>query len=255
MAQIAIIVYPGFTALDLIGPYEVLQRVPDAEIRFVWHESGPVASDSGNVVLGATHTFAETPSPDVVVVPGGSASVMVHARDDELLNWLRRVDSTTTFTASVCSGSVILGAAGLLEGRRATSHWQCVPLLKTFGVQPVNDQRIVIDDRVVTSAGVSAGIDMALWMARELSSERRAQAIQLAIEYDPQPPFDSGSLHKASRDVVASANALLVRESASPAHIGATAGLLWDHAIGKARNPRRRWRRRTGPVGSDPKSV
>lgn len=240
MPQIAFVTYPGFTALDLIGPYEVLQRVPGADVRFVWHKTGPVTADSGALVLAATHTFAETPTPDVVVVPGGSASVLVHARDRVLHEWLRDTGKTTTFTASVCAGSAILGAAGLLEGRRATSHWQTVPLLSSFGAEPVGTERVVVDGRIATSAGVSAGIDLALWLARELSTEKRARAIALAIEYDPQPPFDSGSIHRASAGVIASATALLARESANRAQVAAAGGLLWDQAIGRARTGRRR---------------
>jgi transcriptional regulator GlxA family with amidase domain len=201
MTQIAIVTYPGFTALDMIGPYEVLRNLPGAEVRFVWHEAGPVTADSGVLVVGATHTLAETPSPDVILVPGGP-STPVHARDDALLDWLRRAHRTASWTASVCSGSVILAAAGLLNGRRATSHWLTIPALKAFGAVPVSDERIVHHDDVVTSAGVSAGLDLALWLAGQIGGESRAKAIQLAIEYDPQPPFDSGALAKADQATV-----------------------------------------------------
>src|ERR1700730_8429542 len=130
--QIAIVAYPGFTALDMIGPYEVLRQLPQAEVRFVWHESGPITADSGVLVLGATHSLAETPSPDVILVPGGP-STPVHARDEKLLDWLRQAHRTASWTTSVCSGSVILAAAGLLEGRRATSHWPGFHPMQTFG--------------------------------------------------------------------------------------------------------------------------
>ena len=133
MTQIAIVVYPGYTALDFIGPYEVLRNLPDAEVRFVWHEPGPIAADSGVLLVGATHSFDETPSPDVILVPGGMTT-FEHARDEKLLDWVRQAHQTATWTASVCSGSVILAAAGLLKGKRATSHWMVVPELKTFGV-------------------------------------------------------------------------------------------------------------------------
>ena len=132
MTQLAFVAYPGFTALDMIGPYEVLRNLPDAEVRFVWHETGPITADSGVLVIGATHSLAETPSPDVILVPGGPATP-VHARDQALLDWLRRAHQTASWTTSVCSGSVILAAAGLLEGRRATSHWLTIPALKAFG--------------------------------------------------------------------------------------------------------------------------
>jgi putative intracellular protease/amidase len=205
--QIAIVLYPGFTALDFIGPYEVLRNLPDAEVRFVWHEPGPVTADSGVLIVGATHSFDETPSPDIILVPGG-ASTMEHARDERVLDWVRRAHATSTWTTSVCSGSVILAAAGLLAGKRATSHWLALPLLKAFGVTPVGDERIVVgeltaDSRIVTAAGVSAGLDMAMWLCGQVGGEARAKAIQLAIEYDPQPPFDSGSPEKAPAHVVA----------------------------------------------------
>lgn len=234
MTQIAFVAYPGFTALDMIGPYEVLRQLPDAEVRFVWHEAGPITADSGVLVLGATHSLAETPAPDVILVPGGPATP-VHARDEKLLDWLRQAHQTATWTTSVCSGSVILAAAGLLEGKRATSHWVCLQALSMFGVTPVGDQRIVHQDNIITSAGVSAGLDLALWLAGQIAGEGRARAIQLAIEYDPQPPFDSGHMSKASATTKAAATALLSKDSLQPANLKATALLAWDQAIGKAR--------------------
>ena len=239
MTQIAFVAYPGFTALDMIGPYEVVRNLPDAEVRFVWHEAGPVTSDSGVLVIGATHSLAETPSPDVILVPGGP-STPVHARDQALLDWLRRAHQTADWTTSVCSGSVILAAAGLLKGRRATSHWLAIPLLKGFGATPVANERIVREGNVVTSAGVSAGLDLALWLAGEIGGEGRAKAIQLAIEYDPQPPFDCGHMSKASPTTKAAATALLSRDSAKPANLKATTLLAWEQALAAVRSRRRR---------------
>lgn len=233
--QIAIVLYPGFTALDFIGPYEVLRNLPDADIRFVWHESGPIAADSGVLVVGATHSFDETPSPDVLLVPGGMTT-MEHARDEKLLDWVRRVDQTSTWTASVCSGSVILAAAGLLKGKRATSHWMAVPMLKAFGANPVGDERIVHEGKTVTCAGVSAGLDMAMWLAGQIGGEAKAKAIQLVIEYDPQPPFDSGHMSKASAATKASATAMLSKDMVKTGQLAAPVRLLWDRAIGVARN-------------------
>src|ERR1700704_5733184 len=149
MTQIAIVVYPGFTALDFIGPYEVLRNLPDAEVRFLWHEPGPITADSGVLVVGATHSFDETPSPDVVLVPGGSTT-MEHARDKKGLDRVRRAHDTATWTASVCSGSIILAAAGLLKDKRATSHWAALSALKALGVKPVGDERIVHEGEIVT---------------------------------------------------------------------------------------------------------
>jgi transcriptional regulator GlxA family with amidase domain len=232
--QIAIVLYPGFTALDFIGPYEVLRNLPDAEVRFVWHESGPIAADSGVLVVGATHSFGETPSPDVLLVPGGMTT-MEHARDEKLLDWVRRVDQTSTWTASVCSGSVILAAAGLLEGKRATSHWMAVPMLKAFGANPVGDERIVHEGKTVTCAGVSAGLDMAMWLAGQIGGEAKAKAIQLVIEYDPQPPFDSGHMSKASAATKASATAMLSKDMVKTGQLAAPVRLLWDRAISVAR--------------------
>ena len=209
--QIAIVLYPGFTALDFIGPYESLRWLPDAEVRFVWHEPGPITADSGVLVVGATHSFAETPSPDVILVPGGFTT-MEHARDEKVLDWLRRAHETATWTASVCSGSVILAAAGLLEGKRATSHWAALSALKALGVKPVGDERIVHEGNIVTCAGVSAGIDLGLWLAGQIGGEGRAKAIQLSMEYDPQPPFDSGHMSKASASTKATATALMSKD-------------------------------------------
>ncbi|MBJ7463856.1 MAG: DJ-1/PfpI family protein [Mycolicibacterium sp.] len=237
--QIAIVLYPGFTALDFIGPYESLRWLPDAEVRFVWHEPGPIVADSGVLVIGATHSFDETPAPDVVLVPGGFTT-MEHARDEKVLEWVRQAHRTATWTTSVCSGSVILAAAGLLRGKRATSHWAAVPLLKAFGVEPVSDERIVAADgsaqnTIMTCAGVSAGIDLGLWLAGRIAGDDRAKAIQLSMEYDPQPPFDSGHMSKASAATKASATALMSKELLKPTQLKATTGLLWDQAIRKVR--------------------
>lgn len=232
--QVAIVLYPGFTALDFIGPYESLRWLPEAQVRFVWHEPGPIVADSGVLVVGATHSFGETPSPDVILVPGGF-STMEHARDERVLEWVRRAHRTATWTTSVCSGSVILAASGVLDGKRATSHWAALPVLKTFGVTPVGDERVVRQGDVVTAAGVSAGIDLGLWLAAQIAGEDRAKAIQLSMEYDPQPPFDSGHFSKASTATKASATALMSRELLKPAALKAGTLLLWDQAIKKVR--------------------
>jgi putative intracellular protease/amidase len=242
MTQIAIVVYPGFTALDFIGPYEVLRNLPDAEVRFVWHEPGPIAADSGVLLVGATHSFDETASPDVILIPGGMTT-MEHTRDEKLLDWVRQAHKTASWTASVCSGSVILAAAGLLDGKRATSHWLALTALKALGATPVSDERIVHEGDIVTSAGVSAGIDLAMWLAGQIAGEGRAKTIQLAIEYDPQPPFDSGHMSKASTATKAAATALLSKDMIKPTQLKATTMLLWDGAIKAARSRRNRRRR------------
>ncbi|MBU9766675.1 DJ-1/PfpI family protein [Mycobacterium sp. TNTM28] len=238
--QIAIVLYPSFTALDFIGPYEVLRNLPDARVRFVWHEPGPVMADSGVLTVGATHSFDETPDPDVVLVPGGPGSAMA-ARDEKLLDWLRQVYPGSTWMTSVCSGSVVLAAAGLLDGKPATSHWSVLGALKLMGVRPVADQRIVRAEptgKVITAAGVSAGIDLAMWLAGQIGGEAKAKAIQLMIEYDPQPPFDSGHTSKASLSTKAAATALLGRDTVKPEPLKAGVLLAWDQAIRRVRGRR-----------------
>ncbi|QGV77580.1 DJ-1/PfpI family protein [Streptomyces ficellus] len=199
--QIAVLLYPGFTALDAVGPFEIISRLPDAETVFVAKEAGPVRNDMGNLALVADRTFAEVPRPDIVVVPGTGDWDPV-TRDEETLDWLRTADATSTWTTSVCTGSLILGAAGLLRGRRATSHWLALDLLKTYGAEATGE-RVVFDGKYVTAAGVSSGIDMGLHLVGRIAGDRHAQTVQLLTEYDPQPPYDAGSPEKAPAEVVA----------------------------------------------------
>ncbi|MQY33592.1 Isonitrile hydratase [Streptomyces sp. RB17] len=198
--QIAIVVYDRFTALDAIGPYEILSRLPDAETVFVAERPGPVRTDTGALGVVADRSPAEVTRPDLVVVPGGPGQndLMEHR---PLLDWLRDVDATSTWTTSVCTGSLLLAAAGLLDGRRATSHWLALDQLKRFGAEPVQE-RVVSDGKYVTAAGVSAGIDMALTLSGRIAGDEHAQAVQLATEYDPQPPYAAGSPRKAPAHLV-----------------------------------------------------
>ncbi|WP_405136590.1 DJ-1/PfpI family protein [Nocardia sp. NBC_01388] len=240
--QIAIVVYPGMTALDTIGPYELLRTLTDPEIRFVWHEPGPIVTDSGTLILAATHSFAETPAPDLILIGGSLTSTMQTTCDEKLLAWLRQAHATSRWTVSSCSGSVLLAAAGLLTGRPATSHWAALPVLASYGAKPDGTQRIVRDGKIITAAGVSAGLDLGLWLVGEIEGRDRAEAAQLLIEYDPQPPFDSGHLSKASAATKARAVALTkhmvpARELFSEARAGAK--VLWSNAIGRARGSRR----------------
>jgi putative intracellular protease/amidase len=198
--KISILLYDRFTALDAIGPYEVLSRLPDASLTFVAQEAGPVRSDNGILTLLVENSIADVERPDVVLVPGGPGEVAARA-GGPVLDWLRAVHETSTWTTSVCTGSLILAAAGLLEGKRATSHWLALEQLGRLGAVPVAE-RVVFDGKLVTAAGVSAGIDMALTLAARIAGDQVAQAIQLGIEYDPQPPFDAGSPAKAPADVV-----------------------------------------------------
>jgi transcriptional regulator GlxA family with amidase domain len=199
--EIALLLYDDLAPLDAVGPFEVLRNVPGWEVRTVAKRKGAVRSEDGSLGLLADFELAEVSAPDIVLVPGGAGSRAL-LEDEELLAWLRQVDATTKWTTSVCTGSLLLGAAGLLEGKRATSSWLLLEALRRFGADPVGG-RFVEDGKVITAAGVTAGIDMALHLvAREVSPEL-AQAIQLGIEYDPDPPFDSGSPDKAPPEIVA----------------------------------------------------
>ena len=200
--QIAAVLFPRLTALDLIGPYETLQRLPGATVTFVGHRRGEVRTENGFLGLTVDAAFDEVMQPDVVIVPGGVGTRALMG-DAVILDWLRAVHPTTRYTTSVCTGSLVLGAAGLLNGLTATTHWSVLNALEALGATPTS-QRVVehLDRRIITAAGVSSGIDMALRLAELLVDETAAKAMQLAIEYDPQPPFDSGSLAKSSPAVV-----------------------------------------------------
>ncbi len=197
----AILLYDGFTALDAIGPYEVLSRLPGGSVAFVAAEAGPVRTDNGMLTVHAERSLAEVKAAKIVLVPGGPGEVAERA-GGPALDWLRAAHETSTWTTSVCTGSLILAAAGLLDGKRATGHWLAMDKLGELGAQPVSE-RFVIDGKIVTAAGVSAGIDMALALVAQIAGEQVAQAIQLGIEYDPQPPFDAGAPHKAPAEIVA----------------------------------------------------
>jgi putative intracellular protease/amidase len=198
--QIAIPLFDRFTALDGIGPYEVLNRVPDFEITFVGHRREVVRTENGYLGIQVDATYDEVPTPDVVVFPGGVGTRAV-VSDDAVLDWVRTAHRTSTFTTSVCTGSLVLAAAGLLDGLTATTHWSAMDHLAALGAVPTT-QRVVehLPERIITAAGVSSGIDMALRLVELLVDRTAAEAAQLGIEYDPQPPFDSGSLAKAGDD-------------------------------------------------------
>jgi transcriptional regulator GlxA family with amidase domain len=195
--QIVIPVFPKFTALDGVGPYEVLQRVPSIDVTFIGHQRGEVRSENGFLGITADATFDDFPQPDVLLFPGGVGTRPL-VKDERVVEWVRSVHRTTTFTTSVCTGALVLGAAGLLKGLTATTHWACYPELEKHGAI-ATPQRVVehLDQRIITAAGVSSGIDMALRLVELLVDRTAAEAAQLMIEYDPQPPFDCGSLAKA----------------------------------------------------------
>ena len=198
--DIAIPIFDQITALDAIGPYEVLSRVPGATVSFIAHEPGPKRTENGMLALVADRRLSDLPEPDVIVVPGGFGTRAL-ADDEEMLDWLRHAHDHSTWTTSVCTGALLLAAAGILNGLRATTHWLQHDLLRPYGVTPV-DERIVREGKIVTAAGVSAGIDMALMLAAEIAGPELAQGIQLGIEYDPEPPFKGGSLHSAPPEIV-----------------------------------------------------
>ncbi len=203
--QIAFGLYPGFTALDFVGPYQVLSTVPGVEVVLCTAEPGTVSDDNGLLHLQVGTGLDAVPSPDIVVVPGGPTAKGQAAAATPIVDWLRAVHETTTWTASVCTGALLLGAAGILEGLPATTHWLSYDKLASYGAKPT-EQRVVIEGKIATAAGVSAGIDLALTLVGRQWGDEMAQAIQLGIEYDPQPPYDSGSPSKAPaeiRDLVA----------------------------------------------------
>jgi transcriptional regulator GlxA family with amidase domain len=207
--EIALLIYDGLAPLDAVGPYEVMRNVPGWTVRTVAKERGAVRDERGTLGLVADHALEEVSAADLLLVPGGAGNRPL-LEDEELLEWLRQIDATTKWTTSVCTGSLLLGAAGLLQGKRATTNWVVLDALREYGAEPVGG-RFVEDGKVLTAAGVTAGIDMALHLVAREAGPEVAQAVQLGIEYDPDPPFDSGSPQKAPPEIVE-----LVRRVATP---------------------------------------
>jgi transcriptional regulator GlxA family with amidase domain len=198
--DVAIPIFDRITALDAVGPYEVLSRVPGATVHFVAAEPGPKRTENGMLALTADLALDDLPKPEVVVVPGGYGTRPLMS-DETMLEWLRQAHETTQWTTSVCTGALLLAAAGILDGLEATTHWLLLETLRKYGATPVS-RRVVEQGKVITAAGVSAGIDMALRLAARLAGEELAQGIQLGIEYDPDPPFRGGSTDKAPPEIV-----------------------------------------------------
>lgn len=211
--SIGILLFEGFDVMDACGPYEVLRWLPNTTVHLVAKRRGPVRSEGGGLALVADSDLHDLPHPDVVIVPGGGGELQAR-QDAEICAWLRDAQAADAWTVSVCTGALLLGAAGLLRGKTATTYWMALGELGKFGATAV-EARYVFDGKVVTSAGVSAGIDMAIALAARLSSPEVAQAIQLAIEYDPKPPFETGSPAKAP--------AAMVRELRSMSRFGSSA--------------------------------
>jgi transcriptional regulator GlxA family with amidase domain len=197
---VAIPIFDQLTALDCVGPYEVLSRLPGAQVHFVAAEPGLKRTETGMLALHADLALEDLTAPDVIVFPGGFGTrALMH--DEQMLDWVRTAHATSHWTTSVCTGALVLAAAGILDGLEATTHWMALGLLAEHGATPVS-RRVVEQGKVITAAGVSAGIDMALTLYGRIAGDELAQAVQLGIEYDPQPPYDSGSLEKAPPAVV-----------------------------------------------------
>jgi len=219
--QIVIPLYDQMTALDAIGPYEALNRIPGSQITFVGERVGEIRTDTGRLGLTVDAPLEAFPHPDVLVVPGGIGSRAI-AKDDRWVEWTREAHAHSTWTTSVCTGAMLLGAAGVLDGLRATTHWSCVSLLADYGAIPVSDERVVREGKVITAAGVSAGIDMGLWLAAQIADEDTARAAQLMIEYAPEPPFAGGTLTTTPESAFAKLPDMIVPAEAELAAANAT---------------------------------
>lgn len=213
--QVAIGLYPGLTALDVIGPYQVLALVPGTDVVLCAERTGRLSDDNGLLHFDVEHSFGDVPRPDVLIVGGGYASRELAHEDGAIVRWIRAAHPHTTYTTSVCTGALLLAAAGVLEGLRATTHWNYTDLLGPYGVTPV-PERVVREGKVITAAGVSAGIDMALTLVDLLHGPEVAQAIQLGIEYDPEPPHDAGAPWKAPSAVVDLVRSVMAAGDGSP---------------------------------------
>jgi transcriptional regulator GlxA family with amidase domain len=199
--KVAIPIFDQLTALDAVGPYEVLSRLPGATVHFIAHETGPKRTENGMLALVADRTFSELPDPEVIVIPGGFGTRAL-MQDEEMLSWVRQAHASSQWTTSVCTGALVLAAAGVLDGLEATTHWLLLDALAKHGAIPMADRRVVEQGKVITAAGVSAGIDMGLRLAARIAGDELAQAIQLGIEYDPEPPFHGGSTAKAPAAII-----------------------------------------------------
>lgn len=211
--QIAIALYPRFTVLDAVGPYQVTALWPGHEVVLCAESTGRVTDESGLLHLDVEHTFAEVTRPDIVIVPGGTITRTLAVPGNPVVEWIRAVHPHTTWTTSVCTGALLLGAAGILDDLDATTHWRAYDALRGFGANPT-EERVVRRGKIITGAGVSAGIDMALTLVAEVDGPEMSQAIQLGIEYDPQPPFDAGSPSKAPTAIYDLVNGVMAAEEA-----------------------------------------
>lgn len=206
--EIAILLYEGMTALDAIGPYEVLSRLPSATIKLVAKQKGLIHTDTRYLAVNANFSLLDVASPDIILIPGGSAGTMRVAQDQLILDWVRMTHAGSQWTTAVCTGTFLLGEAGLLKGIEATTHWASISVLAKYDAI-YKPARFVQSGKIITAAGVSAGIDMAIYLASKTHGDEIAKALQLAIEYDPNPPFDAGSIQKASPETIQQSKKLL----------------------------------------------
>jgi transcriptional regulator GlxA family with amidase domain len=209
--KIVILLYKGFTALDAIGPYEVLSRLPDTEVKFAAKEKGLVQSENASMKMMATHSLAEIDHTDILLVPGSTTAFLDVVKDGEIISHIQQIDAMTQWTTSVCTGGIILAAAGLLKGKKATTHWAALQLLSQFGATPVSE-RFVQQGKMITAAGVSAGIDMALHLVKKIAGDSYAKMVQLLIEYYPEPPVEVFNLSRAPKEVENAARAFFREE-------------------------------------------
>ncbi|WP_335872526.1 DJ-1/PfpI family protein [Bacillus sp. 2205SS5-2] len=210
--KVIIYLYNGLTVLDAIGPYEVLRNITGTEVFFVAEKAGNIKADSGFIDINVKYSIDDMVEADILIIPGSTISFMNEMKNEKVLNWIMEVNKTTTWTTSVCSGSLILASAGLLSGLNATSHWKPINLLKDFGATPKRE-RVVEQGKYITAAGVSAGIDMALYLSNHIVGEDETKAIQLAIEYDPQPLFNSGNYLNADEKIIKIADEKLTKDA------------------------------------------
>jgi transcriptional regulator GlxA family with amidase domain len=210
--NIVIYLYNGLTVMDAVGPYEVWSRLPGAQVKFVAREKGLIISDTHFLKIVAEYAISEIQSADILLIPGSVVGFIRESKDAALLNWIRKIHQTTAWTTSVCSGSIILAAAGVLNGKKASSHWAAMHLLSDYGAVP-SSERYIQEGKIITAQGVSAGMDMALYLVGQLVGVEKAKAYQLFIEYDPNPPFESGTLSKADEDTIRLAKIMLQKEA------------------------------------------
>lgn len=210
--KIVVYIYDGVTLMDAVGPYEVLRNIKGAEILFVAKEKGLINVDSGFTQVEAKYSISDIKEADVLLIPGSTITFIREMNNKSVLKWVKKIDKTTTYTTSVCSGSLILAATECLKGLKATSHWKTISLLKDFGIMPTRE-RVVHQDKYITSAGISAGIDMALYLTEKIAGKKQAKAVQLLIEYDPEPPFNSGNYKKADKEIIEMAEEKLTKDA------------------------------------------